>query len=107
MNVKIRKGPMHSITKTSTLKGQAVNILGDSNPWELRLQTASGIAVKCTINESMARKLTCLHGCSVEVAGEGTWCRDEKGRWKLAELVVNRFSELEDVSVTETIERLR
>lgn len=107
INFESREAPMLSITRTSKLKGKIVGVVSDSTPPEIRLQVASGSAVKCEVTEDMARALARLDGHMVELVGAGTWSRDGKGRWKLAELVVGHFSKLQDVSVTETINRLR
>lgn len=96
-----------SITKISKVKGKVIGIFGDSSAPKVRLKDASGSTIKCVVSADLAKGLACLLYCPVEVVGKGSWSRDDKGRWELTELAVTGFSELQDVSATEAINRLR
>ena len=93
--------------QSDTLDGILIRIGGRNDAVPVHLKDDDTIHV-CTATRSMARDLAPhLYGPVLRVHGDARWERNSDSQWLLKRFNIKEFEELEDVSVSEVVDRLR
>lgn len=96
------------VTQNEYLDGQLVRVGGVDESIPVHLREGDTIHYCTTNNIDTARKLgPYVFGQTIRVFGVAYWYRDEKGKWRLDRFKVENFQPLQDVPLTEAVNRLR
>ena len=90
-----------------TLDGALIRIGGRDDTVPVHLKDGDTIHM-CNTTHSMARNLApYLYGPVLRVHGDACWERNNDGQWLLRRFNIKKFEELEDVPLSEVVDRLR
>lgn len=100
-----RFGP---IIEPGIIDGQIVRVGGLDKTIPVHMRSSEGISYCNTTDEGMAQRLgNYILGRPLRVIGEGKWFRDEREQWKRKVFTIYDFTEIESVSLIESVARLR
>jgi hypothetical protein len=95
------------ITEPGTIDGQIVRVGGFDKTIPVHMRSGKEVHY-CNADENMARRLgPFILGRPIRVFGEGKWFRDEHEQWRRKLFTITDYQEVEDISLTESIARLR
>lgn len=90
-----------------SLDGYVIRIEGTDKTDHISL-VYEGFKGKCEMNESLARRIAPFYRSKpIRVFGKGRWIRHASGEWELLSFEVDDFEPLEDITLNETVARLR
>jgi hypothetical protein len=106
-----RKAPQvesYALTQDTTVDGIVIKIGGRDETIPVLIRDAEGREVRCQIRGELRAKELAQHylGGTLRFHGQGKWIRYPSGRWDLDSLVIDSFSELDDVSVDVVLDEL-
>jgi hypothetical protein len=96
-----------SIFEHGEVDGEIVRVGGIGDPVPIMLVTPDGIVNGCYAKRSIAKPLANRLFETVRIFGDGRWSRNQNGQWMLTHFRVDRFEELEDVTLSAVISQLR
>lgn len=104
--VRRKKEEATKISEEGSIQGILYELGGLDDTINIGLRTAGYGDVRATIQKSLAEDLKVKLWKEVRLFGNGQWKRSSEG-WKLTSFTVNRFEELDSVSLTELTREVR
>jgi len=100
--------PLRSIVQRTSIQGRLVRIEGGGDVIKVGLETDGNLkASQISLNPVLATELAGHFHKNIRLDGVGKWGRDGDGNWYLENLQVTSFEELQDLSLKETLEKLK
>ncbi len=106
LGVERKKEESTKISEEGSIQGTLYELGGLDDTINIGLRTAGYGDVRATILKSLAEDLKVLLWKEVRLFGSGQWVRTAEG-WKLSSFTVNRFEELDSVSLIELTSEVR
>jgi hypothetical protein len=94
------------ISEYADVQGELFQIGGRDETISLYIRNDQNLFI-CTATRDQGRDIAQHLFRSVRVSGMGKWIRTETGRWKLRELVLDRFAQLSKEPLGRSIDQLR
>jgi hypothetical protein len=104
---KAKLPPFISVTERGEIDGEVQRVGGLSNPVPVLLTTEGHTLSGCWARREIAKSLGARLFEPIRVFGEGRWTRSPMGNWTLAAFRIDSFQELEQISLSDTVARLR
>jgi len=94
--------------QADTIDGIPIRIGGEGDPVPVHLEEPGQPPHICHASREKAREIaTHIFKDFIRVEGFARWCRDADGKWIRDRFNIHDFTVLDDVSLTEAVERLR
>jgi hypothetical protein len=96
------------VHETGSLEGTVIRVGGMDDTVPVWLEGENREKLQCTASRPIARELAHhLFDGILRVTGQGKWCRSRDGRWSLDGFVIKSWELLDNVSMIESVEKLR
>jgi len=94
------------ISEYADIQGELFQIGGRDETISLHIRDGRHIFI-CTASREQGRDISEHLFRTIRVSGMGKWIRNERGKWKLIELFLDRFAPLSAMPLSKSIEALR
>lgn len=95
------------VNQHTSIQGRLVRIEGGGDLVKVGLDIDGDLSARISVNAAHAKELALLFHQHVRLSGEGRWKRDTDGKWLLDNLNATAFELLEDIPISEAIDRLK
>lgn len=95
------------VTQIGTIDGVVIKLGGKDATVPVLIQDGDQV-YRCNTTKPIARALgQHLYGRELRLSGKGDWIRPDSGGWMLQRFDIADFIELEDIPLTDLVEKLR
>jgi len=99
--------PFMTVNERGEIDGEVVRVGGMGDPVPVLLSTEGHTVSGCWARRAIAKPLALRLFEPVRLFGEGRWVRNPVGQWSLAAFRIDSFKELDDESLSETVNKMR
>lgn len=96
------------VRQPGEIDGIPIRVGGKGDPVPVHLDFFGQKTYMCSARREIARRIAkCMFETPIRAEGIGAWTRGADGEWELQSFAIHSFHELEDISLKDTVARLR
>ena len=105
--VKNAEDPLPLLREPGHIVGLVVGVGGTGDRIPVLLESDGEVLSGCHASREVAKGLAGHLFEHVRLVGEGSWLRDDEGRWKLRRFNIRTFEQVDATTVSEALDELR